>query len=143
MTDSNFRRLRLALSAAKVASHVARERIRRPVPSTSAGVPHSPADISPEWLSSALYRAPGTLVESVRVVSESVDISCVAHPRECRIPDWESHWWALARNAGQDFAGVYQSLRSVADTSRARVRAMLTSEAVTTATPNGRCPSGS
>lgn len=42
-----------------------------------------------------------------------------------------------------DFADVYQSLRSAADTSRARVRAAPTSEAVTMATPSGRCPSDS
>src|ERR1700739_2663528 len=43
----------------------------------------------------------------------------------------------------ETFAGGYQSLRSAADTSRARLRAVLTSEAVTTATPSGRRPSGS
>ena len=39
MTDFKFPRVRLALSAAKVASHLTRERIRRPVASTSADVP--------------------------------------------------------------------------------------------------------
>ncbi|MFZ0713605.1 aminoglycoside phosphotransferase family protein [Mycobacterium sp.] len=75
MTDFKFPRVRLALSAAKVASHLTRERIRRPVASTSADVPRSPADISPQWLSSALCRVPGTRVESVRVASESVGTS--------------------------------------------------------------------
>lgn len=75
MATSKHPRLELALSTAKVVSQATRERIRRPLPSTSADVPRSPAEISAEWLTSVLCRAPGTRVENIEIVNESVGTS--------------------------------------------------------------------